>query len=109
VEKNIIAFSINGGGIWCGGGVTPIIRDNLVWQNLPSDDVGSCPDWTQSDGNLVADPHFCNVALGNYSLTEDSPALTHPAGPLGALPNPGCPPIPVVPTTWGSIKSMFVN
>ncbi len=90
IEQNIIAFSQAGGGIWCSGESTPIIRNNLAWQNTGGDGVGSCPTWWQSNGNIVADPLFCNRAGGDYSLTAGSPALTHPAGPLGALSTPGC-------------------
>jgi len=90
IQQNIIALSTKGGGIWCGNGATPLIQDNLAWENLPADGVGSCADWWQFDGNVVADPYFCNVELGDYTLAENSPALTHPAGPLGAFPTPGC-------------------
>jgi hypothetical protein len=107
VEQNIIALSQAGGGIWCSTDVTPIIRNNLAWQNVPADGVGSCPTWWQSNGNIVADPYFCNS--GDYTLAEDSPAITHPAGPLGAFPTPGCGPVPTIPTTLGAIKSKYGN
>jgi hypothetical protein len=107
IETNIIALTTQGGGVFCLQGATPILRNNLAWQNVPADGVGSCPDWWQSNGNIVADPYFCNAALGDYTLAADSPAITHPAGPLGAFPAPGCGPVPVIPTTWGRIKSMY--
>jgi len=108
VEYNIIALTKKGGGIWCGGGATPIIRGNLAWQNLPEDGVGDCSDWWQSDGNIVADPHFCDAENGDFTLAEDSPAITHSAGPLGAFATPGCGPVPVKNSTWGLIKSKYV-
>ena len=107
IEQNIIAFSPTGGGIWCGNGATPTIRNNLAWQNSPADGVGDCPDWWMTEGNIIADPYFCDYAMGDYSLAADSPAITHPAGPLGAIPEPGCPPVAVEPTTWGRIKRMY--
>jgi hypothetical protein len=79
----------------------------LAWQNVGGDGVGDCPDWWQTDGNIVADPLFCDLDMGDYSLSQKSPAMTHPAGPLGAISTPGCDITPVMPTTWGRIKSMY--
>jgi hypothetical protein len=109
VEKNIIAMSLKGGGIGCGGGVTPTIRNNLAWQNLPADGVGGCVTWWQIEGNIVADPAFCDPASADYSLAQNSPAITHVAGPLGAFYLPGCGPVSVEPITWGRIKAMYGN
>jgi len=107
VEKNIIALTRAGGGIWCGGGATPTLRNNLAWQNAGGDGVGDCPTWWQSDGNLVANPAFCDTLSGDFHLAQDSPALTHVAGPLGAYPIPGCGPVPVRPITWGRLKTRY--
>jgi hypothetical protein len=107
IEQNIIAFSLNGGGIWCGNGATPIIRNNLAWKNLPENGVEDCPLWWQSNSNVVADPYFCDAAGGDYALAQDCPAITHPAGPLGAFPTPGCGPVPTIPATWGQIKARY--
>jgi parallel beta-helix repeat protein len=107
IEKNIIALSQVGGGIWCDAATTPIIRNNLAWQNSGGDGVGACPTWWQTDGNIVTDPHFCNPESGDYSLAQNSPALTHPFGPLGAFHLPGCGPVSVEPTTWGRIKTLY--
>jgi predicted outer membrane repeat protein len=106
VEQNIIALSANGGGIFCHTNVTPTIRNNLGWQNLPVEGVGLCADWWQSDGNVIADPWFCDAGNGDFSLAEGSPALVHAAGPLGAIPTPGCQPTVVERLTWGRIKSL---
>ncbi len=107
IEQNLVAFSQAGGGIWCSGESTPVIRNNLAWMNVGGDGVGSCPTWWQWNGNIVADPLFCNRAGGDYSLTAGSPALTHPAGPLGAIPGEGCQQTPVERTAWGSIKARY--
>jgi len=109
VEQNVIVFTQNGGGIFCHSGATPTIRNNLAWQNLPVDGAGLCETWTQGDGNVVADPLFCNMTAGVFSVGQGSPALTHPAGPLGAYPTPGCQPIVVQPVTWSGLKSRFTG
>ena len=107
IEQNIIAFTTVGGGIFCNAPVTAIIRNNLGWQNLPVEGVGLCETWWQSDGNIIADPLFCGRESGDFSVGRGSPALTHPAGPLGAIPGEGCQPTLVERTTWGSIKARY--
>jgi hypothetical protein len=109
IEKNIISLTKNGGGVECSGSITPIIRNNLAWRNLPADGIGDCAVWWQSNGNIVADPYFCNPESSDYSLAQNSPALTHPFGPLGAFHLPGCGPVSVERTTWGRIKAMYGN
>jgi hypothetical protein len=107
VEKNIIALTEVGGAIWCDAISSPIIRNNLAWQNSGGDGVGACPTWWQTDGNIVTDPYFCAPESGDYSLAQNSPALTHPFGPLGAFHLPGCGPVSIEPTTWGRIKTLY--
>jgi hypothetical protein len=106
-ERNIVALTQAGGGLHCEDSEVPVVQDNLAWQNVGGDGVGDCADWWTANGNLIADPQFCNPAAGDYALAEGSPALTQPAGPLGAYPTPGCPPVPITPTTWGRIKSLY--
>ena len=108
IEQNIIAFSTKGGGIWCGNGATPTIRDNLAWQNSGGDGVKDCPAWWQSNGNVIANPYFCDMANGDFRVASNSSVLTHPAGPLGVYPIPGCGPgVPIQPSTWGTLKSRY--
>lgn len=108
VELNIIALSTDGGGIHCEPGPTPTFRNNLVWGNQWGDGVAACPAWFSGNGNIQADPRFCSAATGDYSLPPDSPAMTHPAGPLGALVAPGCANgVAVRQTTWSVIKALY--
>lgn len=108
LEQNIIALAVLGGGVRCDGTEgPPMIRNNLAWMNAGGDGVGDCADWTTGNGNLVADPYFCDAAGGNYQLAANSPALTHPAGPLGAFAVAGCGPVDVRPITWGQLKSRY--
>jgi predicted outer membrane repeat protein len=107
IEENIVAFSSSGGGILCVSGATPIIRNNLAWENNGGDGLGDCATWWQGDGNVVTDPMFCGRSTGDFSLANVSPAFTHPEGPLGALPTVGCTATPVQPTTWGRLKTLY--
>jgi hypothetical protein len=107
VSQNIIGYSTAGGGIKCLEGTTPTIENNLVWANSGGDANGECPDWVGVDGNVSADPHFCDLSSGEFSLAEDSPALTHPSGVVGAVAAPGCTGTAVLATTWGRIKALY--
>jgi predicted outer membrane repeat protein len=107
VEQNVIAFSQAGGGILCAGGVTPTIRNNLAWQNLGGDGLGSCSTWLQGNGNVRDNPYFCDMAAGDFRVAANSGVITHPAGPLGAFPIPGCGPVSILPSTWGMLKAKY--
>jgi predicted outer membrane repeat protein len=107
IEVNIIARSTIGGGILCRIANNPTIRNNLAWDNIGGEGWGDCADWWQSDGNVIADPLLCDWESGVYTVAANSPALTHPAGPLGAFASPGCAQVSVVTTTWGWIKSHY--
>lgn len=108
IEQNIIAFSSNGGGIFCVSGPTPTIRNNLTWRNVGGEGNGDCQDWWLTTGNIRENPLFCGMEVGDFSLDVRSPAFTHPTGPLGAVPAAGCGVTTVVkPTTWGSLKARY--
>ncbi len=107
VENNIIAYTQSGGGIGCLNGATPVIRNNLLWQNGDGDATGDCTSWPGTDGNLSADPAFCDTTSGDWSVAENSPALTDPNGPMGAISEPGCQAASVKPTTWGRLKALY--
>jgi hypothetical protein len=107
IENNIIAYSLRGGGIRCDGLSIPVIRNNLAWSNVGGEGYGSCADWTSTNGNLAVDPLFCDQPGGDYSLAASSPALTHPAGPLGAFPTAGCDAIAPQSATWGRISTLY--
>ena len=107
ITRNIIALSLDGGGIRCDGSSAPEIVNNLSWQNAGGEGTGICGEWWKINGNLVVDPFFCGQGFGDFSLAENSPALLHPAGPLGALVIAGCGPVDVRPATWGQIKARY--
>ena len=107
VEQNIIAFSTKGGGLWCGNNASPTIRNNLTWMNTGGDGVGDCATWWQTNGNIVDNPYFCDLAAGDFSVASNSGVMTHPAGPLGAFPIPGCGPVSVRIASWGSLKARY--
>jgi predicted outer membrane repeat protein len=104
LERNIIANTLGGAGVYCDPGVTATLRDNLVWNNVGGHSLGDCADWELADGNLEADPVFCDPSSDVFMVARFSPALTHSAGYVGAYPDPGCDAVRVEPLTWGRIK-----
>jgi hypothetical protein len=108
IEQNIIAFSPTGKAIACFNSPSPVLRNNLAWMNFPENIGGICEPFWVDNGNVIADPDFCDRGSGDFSLGINSPALRHPAGPLGAMSAPGCRgTTPVIPTTWGQLKGKF--
>lgn len=107
IENNIIAYTQAGGAIYCHSGISPIIENNLAWQNSGGPGAGLCADWINGVGNIEADPQFCDLMNGDFTLAEHSPALTHPSGYLGAFEIPGCAPTVVEAVTWSRVKQML--
>lgn len=57
--------------------------DNLAWHNYLSESVGFA---AFLDSNLVADPRFCDLSAGDFTLQADSPAAPNAEHDLiGAL------------------------
>ena len=88
-----------------------MLNDNLFWNNTPQstfdDNTGSLPgNWMEQ--NVFEDPQFCGANADNFTVSIDSPALSHPNGPIGAFTRPGCGPgVPVSQITWGTLKMKF--
>ena len=97
--RNIVSES-TGGGISCVGGDVAII-DNLFWESSVS-----CPGGAAM-GNIIGNPLFCNSSELDFTLARLSPALEHPAGPLGARPDIGCTLVAVSRESWGGLKLRF--
>jgi hypothetical protein len=110
VERNIIALTIQGGGILCHDGVTPLVRNNLFWSNDGGDARGTCASVALAEGNIGTDPLFCGAHLEDYSLPPNSPAFLHPSGVLGAIAESGCTVgVLVIPSTWSNVKVRFAS
>jgi hypothetical protein len=107
IENNIIANS-TGCGIACWEGAQATFGVNLFWGNRNTDVAGMAgvcsPGWQEL--GVFADPQFCNAALDDYHVSSTSPALQQ-AEPLGAYDTAGCAGTPVVPMTWGRIKTLY--
>jgi predicted outer membrane repeat protein len=90
VTNSIVAFGIAGDGIHCGGSGIALLSCTDVYGNEGGDWVGCIADQFGINGNLSADPLFCNPLASDYTLAETSPCAPEhsPAGCglIGALP-----------------------
>lgn len=106
LEATILAFGSRGAAIECtGGGVANLICCD-VYGNEGGDWAGCIEGQHGVDGNISADPFFCDPGEGDLQLREDSPcsAQNNPVcGQIGAWPV-GCGATSAVSTTWGGIK-----
>jgi len=103
--ENCILAAGRGAPVYCYSPVHLTCCD--VWGNEGGDWVGCIADQYGLEGNLCADPLFCDPVSGDFHLQEGSPCA--PGGDcdqIGAWPV-GCAPTGARPTTWGEIKAMF--
>ena len=96
----------------CSTGSSPFLSNNDVWNNdvnNPSPEYGAgCGDPTGTDGNISADPRFCDPLHNNYTLYNVSPCVGAGTGGsnIGAF-AVGCGITPTAPRTWGAVKRIF--
>ncbi len=87
IENNIVAF--NTGGASFGNGMTL----NAVPSSLACNDVfgndnlayTGVADPTGTDGNIAADPQFCDVPGGDYTISPASPCAAAQSGGCGLI------------------------
>jgi len=115
LERNIIADSQGGAGIFCAGEQSATIGCNIVWNVQFGAFGGTCGDMQGIDGNVTANPLLCDPVVFDFGVCTDSPALNGPCGVIGYL-SPGgncppCAPTPVSqflePLSWGRVKARY--
>jgi hypothetical protein len=102
VEGNVFALSSGAAALESGG--SPYTGDcNVFWSNA----AGDYTDYTPGPRDRVADPEFCDMPGGDYTVRNTSPcapANSLGCGQIGAL-GVGCGVIAVEAESWGEIKS----
>jgi hypothetical protein len=109
LDRTIAAFGIGGEAIRCEDATTATLSCSDLYGNEGGDWVGSIGEQYGANGNVSADPLFCDIAGDDYTLHANSPCApdSNPdCGLIGAWPV-GCADTPVEKTTWGAIKAMF--
>ena len=103
----IIAFSTDGEAVYCPPGVSVTFDCCDLFGNAGGDWVGGIADQYGLNGNISADPLFCDPENGDFRLQEDSPCAPGTECDLiGAWPV-GCGPTAAEQTTWGGLKARF--
>ena len=108
VTNNIFAHSTgsNGAVHKLEGPTHPDTGCNLFWNN----EGGSYyEDWVPADTDIEADPLFCDLIVGDYSLMSTSPAAPKNSpicGLIGAF-GVACGTVAVDPVSWGWIKTRY--
>jgi hypothetical protein len=115
VENTIIAYSASGGAVACEGATAaPSLYCCDIYGNAGGDWAGCIADQLGENGNISADPFFCDTDGGDFSVELCSPCLpgNHPdgydcGGVIGAL-GEGCGcGTATTPSTWGTIKATY--
>jgi len=109
LDNCIIAFSTHGEAVYCTGDGVATLTCCDVFGNAGGDWTGCIADQFGVNGNIRADPEFCDLEAGDLTLAATSPCAPEnnpECGLVGALPV-GCGGTPVIQTTWGAVKQMF--
>ncbi len=109
ISNSIIAFASEAVAISCDAQSTPVLVCCDLYGNDDGDWVGCLDGLLGVNGNISADPLFCDGTGGDLHLEQDSPCAPdfNPAcGLIGALPV-GCGSSPAQETTWGAMKALF--
>lgn len=105
----IIAFGTAGPAIYCeDGSENPVLSCCNLFGNAGGDWVECIEDQSGINGNMSADPLFCDRLEGDFTIDAGSPcapANSGGCGLVGAL-DVGCD-SPVEATSWGGIKAMY--
>jgi hypothetical protein len=104
IENNVLAQNTAATNFDTG---TFAIACNVLWQN--GVDWQGIDDQTGSNGNVVADPMFCDPANHAYTISVNSPcapANSNGCGPIGAF-GIGCVATSIERQSWGGIKSLY--
>jgi len=105
INNCLITHGIDCSGISCGGGGDPTVYHCLLYGN----EGGDTPCGVHSD-NLFVRPRFCDLAGGDLTVNEESPALAdwNPWGERIGAYGQGCMSSPAVESaTWGKVKAWY--
>ena len=97
------------GSVYCEGPSYPEFECSDIFGNEGGDWLGCIADQYGINGNISADPMFCDPDNGNFMLDAMSPCApdNNSCGVLiGAYPV-GCGASPVEATSWGRLKAMY--
>lgn len=109
LAETIIAFGTNGRAIRCASGGSATLSCCDIYGNELGDWEECIEGQFGIDGNISADPLFCDLLDGDFTLSCDSPCApgqNPPCGLMGAWPA-ACGASPVELTSWGRVKLLY--
>jgi len=112
IENSILAFGTSGSAVRCWSSLyVPAFSCCDIYGNAGGDWDGNIANQLGANGNICADPLFCDRQGGDYRLQAGSPcAPWSPPNPecdlIGAYPV-GCGATPTQDVTWGQLKNLF--
>jgi subtilisin family serine protease len=87
VENIISAFNTGGtataNGVFVSGGSVTVACSDVFGND--GDQYGGIADPTGTDGNISADPQFCDLAGGDFAIAESSPCAPAQSGGCGLI------------------------
>jgi predicted outer membrane repeat protein len=109
MENTVAAFGVNGIGVRCTAPGTATLLCCDIYGNEEGDWVENIAGQLGVDGNICADPLFCDPGAGELGLGSDSPCAPENSpdcGQIGAWPV-ACGPTSTTQTSWGALKALF--
>lgn len=110
VENTILAFGIGDQPLRCADGAGIDVRCSDVFGDYAGDWIDCLAGLLGVNGNIAADPLFCDRAASDFSLRGNSPCApgnNQECGRIGAR-EVGCDnPVGTRAMTWGQIRSVF--
>lgn len=109
IDRAIIAFSPSGIPVYRGPEVLVDVSCTDIYGNADGDWVGILELYAPLNNNFSADPLFCDLDNGDFTLAANSPCLPESGlcgGLIGAL-GQGCGPVSRSLVSWAKIKSRY--
>jgi len=113
LRNSIVAFSTSGAAVSCMGASAISSTCSDIYGNFGGDWVSCVAGQESFNGNISADPYFCDTTNGEYTLQANSPCAPPQSGACGLIGvfGVGCNAVSVNPpvnlTSWGAIKALY--
>ena len=109
-DRCILAGASFGGAVECmSAGSVPAFACCDIHGNAAGDWTGCIADQSGQNGNISADPLFCNAVTADFTIrnTSTCAAANNPGCGLIGRSGVGCTDTPTVRMTWGKLKASF--
>ncbi|MBN2170032.1 MAG: right-handed parallel beta-helix repeat-containing protein [Candidatus Krumholzibacteriota bacterium] len=109
VANCLLALNTGGGAFACAESGVLACTCCDAWGNTGGDWTDCIAGQLGVDGNISANPLFCDITRSDYSIAADSPCApdNNECGTLIGAFDVGCGGVPVREATWGAVKSLY--